>query len=276
MPNRGVLFYCDRAQPVSALIVALWTLRQGYDGQAHIVFGPQVPDWLYRQASRNGSKLGTTIEVLETYDFPDCTSGKRGSWCQKPFAIQRSPFEQTIYFDCDHLFVDRLELDETWDTIERVGLASAHDVPSARRGRRVIQDIRTLTGMSLPSYRPVNGGCVGYRRGHESMAAWIKYMTLFARQEQSRLLRSLAEEYALGLTLNIGKGGWLDAEISRVAYPMPAAKGYHLNGARYYQNPAWQRELRYCLDADFLGIRQNYADLTRSDADLRSILVELT
>ncbi len=97
-------------------------------------------------------------------------------------------------------------------------------------------------------------------------------MAIFSRQQQSSLLRSLAEELALGLTLNIGEGGWLDATISRLDYPHPDARGYHLNGGRHLWNPIWQQELRDCFIADFLGIQSNATSFIRCDERITPFL----
>lgn len=273
MTECGMLFYCDHLQPVSALAVALWTLKRLYHGPIQIVFGPDAPNWLVGEVSnKKGVYGGITCERLESYDFLEWTNGKRGAWCQKPFAIRRSPFELTLYFDCDHLFVGSQWPGDIWGQIDRLGLASGHDKLFARRCPRVIRDVRAVTGIALDAYRPVNGGCIGYRRGHEGWQTWIAFMTQFARQWRSRLLRDLAEEHGLGLTLNTGIGGWIDGAISRTEYPHAHALGYHLNGGRYLYCPRWQQEFRNCFDADFLGIRTNAAAFLQSNAQLKSII----
>jgi len=104
------------------------------------------------------------------------------------------------------------------------------------------------------------------------MESWLTCMNTLVQQTRSSLLRSLAEEYALGITLNTGGGAWLDASISRTRYPHPAAIGYHLNGGRYFQNEVWQQELKGCFDTDFLGIRRNADQFLQSDWRLSPIL----
>lgn len=270
--DRGVIFYCDRGKPIPPLIVALWTLRQSYSGPIHIVCGPQSPSWFLSELANAASRSGFTFELVTAYDFPEWTEGKRGSWCQKPFAIRRSPFDTTLYFDCDHLFLRQDWPDELFGRIECFGICSAHDRPTANRNRRILRDLRNVTSVSLEAYRPVNGGCIGYLKGHDGLQVWIEFMKLFARQSQSNLLRGLAEEFALGMTLNIGMGGWLDAAISRMECPHPIARGYHLNQGRYLQNATWQIELRNSFNSDFLGVKVNAAAFIKCDKRISPIL----
>lgn len=270
-----MLFYCDRGRPIGALLVALWTLQRIYVGPIHVVFGPYAPDWFQRMLTEAGSPLRVTSETLINYDFPEWTNGRRGSWCQKPFVIRRSPFDSTLYFDCDHVFVGPQWCDHIWQQIDSVGVGSAHDHASVRRGPWIAKDMHAVTGIQLASYRPVNGGCIGYRRGHPSLGTWIDYLNAFVRQQQSRLLKGLAEEFALGLTLNTGQGGWLDASISRMQFPHSDARGYHLNNGRFIHNSIWQAELRHCFAADFMGIRRDRTELIQTDQRLADFLDDL-
>lgn len=259
--TRGILFYCDRDGPIAALIVALWTLRRTYSEPIHIVLGPQSPFWFIVELQQSLPSLALTYELLAEYDFPEWTRGKRGSWCQKPFAIRRSPFDVTIYLDCDHLFTGKPWPEAIWQDVGEAGLGSAHDRRAANRGPMIVRDLRAVTGIELQNYRPVNGGCIGWKRGCSDIERWIDFMILFARQQKSRLLRSLAEEYALGMVVNTGRGGWFNASVSRVDYPHHDACGYHLSDRRYSRNPVWKHELRQCMKVNFLGVRRNAARL---------------
>jgi len=271
--SSGILFYCDRGQPVPPLVVALATLVRSFAGPIHVVFGPHAPAWFVASIARSKYGMPITCERLAVYDFAEWSEGRRGSWCQKPFAIKRSPFDNTLYFDCDHLFTASKWTDDLWQSVDLAGLSSAHDYLRVARGRRIIRDFHAVAGVQLKTYRPVNGGCIGYRAGHEGLAAWIDYMSLFARQRESRLLRSLAEEYALGITLNMGLGQWLDARLSRMTYPHIDTWGYHLNCGRYLATLAWQQELQRCFAANFLGIRENAAAFVECDKRIKPILL---
>lgn len=164
MNSRGILFYINFAGPTPLLPVALHSLSKYYDGDIHVLYGEQIDQWMIDQ-------LKKCDRITHSFHKKKLTGIGKQRWrisiLEKPYLYYSSPFNTTLFYDCDHLFLRPMDM-SIFDEIEEYGLVNPiedYGDPIAKQDR-VCKAAHDLYGRDLNKVLSRSmGGCVGILRG---------------------------------------------------------------------------------------------------------------
>lgn len=226
----GILYYCDGGRPAIELLMSTYTLLQcnlNPSFKIHIVFGQSFDKELQKLIVEC---LGDKISYCNMSDwFTNTGSRKRTRhWVQKPYIIQLSPFDNTLYYDCDHIFFRPLPAD-TFDRIEHFGLCTGMSKKYKLHHLNFLQWTHHFneyhkeifyTRKDEPNYFRVNGGCIGYshKTGGNYIKEWISLMEYFHKTGNYRVTQT-GDESAMSLMINTYSRGWMGDNYSYSVHP---------------------------------------------------------
>ena len=272
MNSRGIIFYMQGLAPAPFLISALYSLNETNPHiPIHVVFGPG-------DDTLEGSIKRLNNCTTKKMDLPTAVKDDKSTyWNNKPLIIKESPFETTLYFDCDVIFY-KLIPDKCWDNIKQLKLStSSYASLSQDKENRLIRWMEEHSNVKLKRFKPVNGGCIGIYDADDLIETWIKRTQILSKANNARV-RKLAEEYALATILNENEQGWLNEKLN-----MPYSKrtqvdikdaisvhfaneGWnHINKKRV--DNLWFKEFEKAESANFLGLKDNFNQYTASIQD---------
>lgn len=259
--TKGILFYSNNADPITPFTVAAHTLLKHYDGNIHIVFGPTTPQF-FLEIMESQSRI-TYSRASQRYTTRRNWGHRRQEWMEKPHIISKeSPFDLTLYYDCDHTYHKKIDV-SVFDQIEEKGLVTAMGLRKPNKHYWILKELEAQ-GDVLDDYYKVNGGCVGYKKGHEAMNIWLSKMEQYKVTSTRKLARN-SEEFALGYTINKGFGGRIDENLSicltrhEVEKPLPEeAIGCHYVGCRWVNSLGWAECLKDAYLENFLGLQEHF------------------
>ncbi len=136
MPTQGVIYVAEGADYADLACQSAESLRR---------VAPDLPICLFTDQSR----LPFDFDAQKTIP-PGCTRAKIA-------AMAHSPFEQTLFLDCDTLVLN--PLGDLFDVLQRFDMALCHDV--RRRSDLIKEGWRERTPYAFPQ---LNSGVVLYRR----------------------------------------------------------------------------------------------------------------
>lgn len=209
--TQGILFYSNNAYPLIQLSVSLYTLLPRYQGNIHLVFGPNTPNFIFDIVKRCDRLCYTPAN--KRYTTRNKSGHPREEWREKAHIIvKESPFDTTLYYDCDHCFFN--EFDTTvFEEISKFGLVTAMGLKHPKRHGKVLRHFAAV-GDPMEKYYKVNGGCIGYQKGCHHTEIWFDKMNYYASSGRSWVLKINSEEFALGYAINKGFGGRIDEKYS--------------------------------------------------------------
>lgn len=272
--SKGLLFYSDNVKPLPELVVALYSAQKHIKEDIHITLGPKTPDVFEFELAKSNYKYNR----LKTRPFPTGRRSRIGHWLQKPFVIKESPYNTTLYYDCDHLFLKAIP-DEKWDEVERYGLCTGHEDNDPIQRRKylkwmhyinLVMDRRVFAKRDCACFSRMNGGCVGFsknREGLERMETWIWFLNAFHDLPNNREIIYLGDESALSATINMKGSGWLGEKMSMTRHPYDETVdeipddivAWHFARSQYsspdVRKTLWLNTFREAYYDDFLGLR---------------------
>jgi hypothetical protein len=258
--TQGICFYVDYLKYSILCSVAIHSLCKHYDGAIHVIHGEHCPKaflWglkrqkrvTYAPANQEVRKAARGIPLGRL----------RECWYRKPYLHLESPFDVTLMYDSDHVFVSEFDMN-AFELIEQFNLASFHTRPmsaksyrtKARRVRYVLRDRKYLF------HYPANGGCVGSVKGSGVVEIWCRNMEKILSHESrvANTLSRVADEYSLAYTLQ-KFGGMGDAKWSCGADRADAVTiGIHYVRKGYLGDALFQTALKQAVDEEFLGLHK--------------------
>jgi hypothetical protein len=192
----------------------------------------------------------------------------RRCWYRKVLCHKVSPFDLTVFYDCDHVFVADYDY-AIFDKIEDYGLFSCHNKKGFRKGRghsrrdykkaQVIQEHIGRIKKEVPVIWPANGGCVGSRKDSPLIDEWEDSLRLFD-SKGSKKLKYVADEYSLSYTMSMNEIPMMSSKWSFVPPLVDIPKwehpegvlGIHFNNGRYVDSPLFQENFKEAYNDDAL------------------------
>ena len=297
--DRGVLFYVTGEKPLPELVVAYHSLRHhNPDINVHFTLGPVIPTWFVAYLK----KTNISYNVIEDYYHKSRTNTVTKSfvWCQKPYVIAKSPFRHTLYYDCDHMFLGKID-PQIWMHIEKYSLVTGMGegrIPSRRNflvwrdafNSLFIPPYSPLSKSHLSSYWRVNGGCIGVdTHKQERILGWIKTMnTILNSNITNRRVFVSGDEVGLSMYLNavrnVAGGGWTEDRYSYNYHPYDDvvtefpkdAVAIHLSRSQYQANDIrrhiWTAFWREAMRKNTLGVKDLFRQYSSCNGVVASIL----
>jgi len=171
MKSKGILFYVNFCAPVPLLPVALRTLSMNYDGDIHVLHSDSTPAWFVEQ-------LEKCPRITNSYhDRSIKRVGKkrmRACALEKVYMFNSSPYDMTLFYDCDHVFLCKMDM-TIFNEIEEHGLVNPVERPNEPicKQSRILKVAHELYGRDPDKQLGQSmGGCIGLIRGssvHDEM-----------------------------------------------------------------------------------------------------------
>ena len=275
---QGICFYLNFHKPIPLLVTCLHSLLKHYDGRICIIAGDKVPrPFLTRLMDEE------RFDILMTRTFhrdPVFVKRKKGAnlcWMTKPFLHKESPYEISVFYDCDHVF--RADVtDYIFDKVRDDDLTSFHFTGDtrARRSRKMPHVMRVMHGRygipMIQGMESVNGGCVGSRRSSPLIDEWIELMLKISEGNKTR--RWITDEYSLSYLirshrLRPGSSLW-SLSINEKTHKVPGKEAWlvglkdkyfkrpvialHFNQRGYIKSPTFQAAVVSAINDDYMGI----------------------
>lgn len=197
MASRGILFYVNFSNPLPLLPAALYSLSKYYDGDIHVLYGKQVADWFVKELEKSDRLTCSYHKKVLT------KIGKkrwRVSILEKPYLYYNSPFEATLFYDCDHIFLKPMDC-SIFDDIEKyqfVNPIEDYGKPITKHSR-ILRIAHDLYGRdSDKTLSRSMGGCVGIMRGSDVHDKLVKIQDEIMNYPGRNML---SDEHAISLLL---------------------------------------------------------------------------
>lgn len=254
----GILFYSNNEKPIPQFVLALHSLRKYYSGNVHIVFGPNTPKFFIEILKKNDV---CSYSYTKRYWNKSNKANSRREWLEKPFVIaNESPFDSTVFYDCDHIFYDKFDCN-IFRAVEIDGLVISIKKSYAKRHNKILKQINDVTHLNLTEIERSNGGCVGYLKNCKIMDKVIERMSLYAKHG-GKIIRFNSEEFAYATVVKEGYGSRVSEKWS-YGYPSKGImtevpKGViavHFCVDRYTKGGIWNFSLKDAYYNNFLELR---------------------
>lgn len=244
--DKGIVFFLDGRDYAPLLVTAMYTLRKNYSGGVHVFLGPNdtgVVECHLEQSKMPFSRVPALSDIGNGH--------RQQCWNTKPVVHKHSPFDVTVVYDIDHIFVRPLE-EELFLWVQHYGLLSMRTevvMPRKTRNR-----ICSAMGSKPISMQRTNGGCVGSVRGSDLIEQWSDALEKIADYGLW-----LADEYALAYVMaknGIPVRGWQYSCGARRAHHIrhQGEMAYHLINKAWRSAAMYRNALREAIEEDFLGI----------------------
>ena len=289
----GVLFFTDYAMSVPLLVVALHSLYGKWpclwplcDSQITVVYGLNTPEFFIKllHCTRNFrvNLQPTSINQMNRR-YGDVT---RRCWNVKPLIHKESPYNITLFYDCDHVFFNRFD-PSIFDIIKKSGLTSCSHpwdkVNYRLQGRsriraQLIRQLNMPCGDHLPI---VNGGCVGSVKGTPLLNEWESKIPTFGQKTCHILLKKVADEFALAHTMEqhgieVADPRWsyspwteTDDEINSV---VKSVIGIHYAAGKYQKLQSYKAAFQAAYKDDYLFLRTCFDDYLKCNIAIQKLL----
>jgi hypothetical protein len=167
----GIFYYSNFGKILPLLAVSIHSLRKHYDGNIHVCFGDETPDF-FLDIMKN--KKDITFNVVENRYYANKARQKQQGWYEKPFSLKNHcPFDRSIFYDIDHVFHKKIS-NELFDTISEHGLFSSIEFGYAKRHDKILSEINEATGMNFDDFPKISSACVGYDKSSGYVDKWIE------------------------------------------------------------------------------------------------------
>ena len=271
--NEGIVFFTDYQSPLPLLVVALYSLRQHYGGNIHVIYGANTPRFFIDLLKNQSDITFSKTEINKSGEHFHNVS--RRCWNIKPIIHQQSPYDVTLLYDCDHAFYSQFDK-SIFQIIQKYKLISCHHVWEKIQGRNqwrsmcrakiIKEDLKLACGERIP---PVNGGCVGSFKS-ELLNDWLKYIDVFANSN-NRLLTRVPDEYALSYILEKNQTPVIDSKWSYsplsednretdAVLTNQSALAIHFAAGKYTKLQCYQSVVFQALQADYLGLKTQQSE----------------
>lgn len=252
--TRGILFY-HNYDITDQLSVALYSLRKYYDDAIHVTLGPSVPDPLVQLFNNQDDVSFNKIDAYYYTDFPRRGfNTRRKEWCQKPFIIRDSPFDLTLYYDCDHIFFRKFDM-SIFDEIDKHELITPVPCAQPRRSRNIKSEFRQI-GIEFDTVQRFNGGCIGLKKDTKLLEKVVEKIPVLM-DAPGRILRRNPEEFSFSFTINSGYGSIVDPKWSSNYGSKPSKEenniAIHYSMGRFKRDPRWFELLEKVKEENYLG-----------------------
>lgn len=170
--TRGVIYLLSGSTYAELLCTSLYTLRQHWTGPVTI-FATDEPSTKISERIGHDPQLNADVRPAELAQVR-----RRQSYCTKPSLPPLSPYDQTVYLDCDTLVVAPIdELFEHPLTLTQFSnwTTTGGRIVSGRlkQWRGLGPATEALVNEALASPQPaVNTGIFGFHRDHPILPAW--------------------------------------------------------------------------------------------------------
>jgi hypothetical protein len=276
--TKCINFYLDFGPPTLLLAVALHSLKKYYNGNIHVVYGTSVPAWFV-----DIMKQHPQISTQASTHVVSGASGHIHAYNVRPQVHLDMPFDVSIMYDCDHVFV-RPVPDSLFDYASQHGLGSygfnteqlrRHGQWKTEKTAKAIQSI----GLPCPdSLQPSAGSCVCSMRtkeGREMVKFWDDHIKLFVKHPETPLGSKFADQHALSYAMQrygVPMGDYhysYSGQLASQADIKPIPEGViaiHFGHGRFKKREAdhvFAQELGEAIQADFMGLSteiKRYAD----------------
>jgi len=265
---RGILFYSNNGLPIPQFVVALYSLRKFYSGNVHIVFGPNTPSFFPSILKKSEE---CTFSFAKRHWNRSDVGSKRQEWQEKPFIISKeSPFEETVYYDCDHVFFKNFDL-SIFDSVKDNGLITSIEKSYASRHDKILRQVNKIAKKNLTEIEKFNGGCVGYLKDCLIMDKVIEIMRLYSECDES-ILKKNSEEFAFATVVKEGFGGRVDEKWS-YGYPKNVvmesapenAIAIHFCVGRFKVGNLWYNEFLSAYNNNYLELRDRFNEYSECE-----------
>jgi len=171
--NKGVLYLLiNNPQSAPRLCVSLWSLRKHYDGPVTIIANEATEDVVRKIADG----LDADVKMVEVDQHR-----KNGHFLDKPKMPEWSPYDQTVFLDCDTLIV--APINDLFVSLDANPLFVTQFSDWRSDGRKIRNRVLGLRKKSplidhlvdLQEQKPcaaLNTGVVGWNRNAEGVLWW--------------------------------------------------------------------------------------------------------
>lgn len=249
--NRGIVFFLDGKPQAALLAVAIHSLRKNYTGPVCVVFGPHDTEVVE-------DNLPGDVEVRRLGSLKGGRGFASRCWNSKPTVHQMSPFDVSIVYDIDHVFVRSFD-EKAFDMVEDNGLFSFY--ATAAHGPKKAHSIAAAIDRPdlIPLFQRTNGGCVGSVAGSEMVDQWDRWIRQI-KSSGNRLLGKVPDEFALSATLadrGVQVSGEAWSVSARLSEPNPADPymAYHFVRKSWIYRRLYRDALVEAYSEDFMGLK---------------------
>jgi hypothetical protein len=288
--TRGILFYANGTAPLPLLVAALFSLRQQYKGLIHVIYGDEVPPWI-RKEIEDLNDVSSQLSKTR-YQGKAGLSGRRKHWNVRPMVHKESPFDVSLMYDCDHVFVSPFD-DSVFDYLEQHGIGSCNKSWEQLRWHHqakaqvIAQSVSACFKEPCDLLLPCNGGCVGTTRDARGLSLideWLHYMDLCGLSKDPHLLSKYNDQHALsfvmykhGVPMCSRKYSHAsdDTGQSDLGNLPPDIMAIHFAHFRYGRPPAdrfFGKALADAMAADYMKIFSRYAEYEQCNGTIAHVI----
>jgi hypothetical protein len=195
---------------------------------------------------------------MDEYYYTDWGIRRRANikeWCQKPFVIKNSPFDLTLYYDCDHVFYKDLDL-SIFNVIDEHELVSAIPVKTPKRAKVILNELANA-GIKLNKLQSFSGACIGVKKGSEYLEKVIERLPILTHKG-GRILKRNPEEFSFSSVINEGYGTIVDRKWSSDSSGdkgRESTLAIHYPKKRFIKEPRWYAFLDQVKQENYLGFK---------------------
>ena len=254
--RNGICFLAIGTSVIPTLVVALHSLRKHYTGEI-CVLTKDVPDFFLGQLKR----VPGTIVDTKTVDmaFPSVEGWQSHMrlkiWCLKPLLHKLSPFDRTVFYDCDMVFENTFDM-SLFSVLDQNQLACPTDMRLKRKRYRLGEECSNILNCK-PFVLHAEGGCVASLKSSDHLFTWFGSAAMLAQ----KINRNPIDEYALSYVISNCGGVYVDKKwalglhwLNELGNSPKGTIAVHCSRHRYSLSSAYKSELKEVLSNNFMDI----------------------
>lgn len=259
--SEGIFYYSNFGKIAPLLAVSLHSLRKYYDGNVHVCFGDETPQFFLDLMA---NQKDITYNVVEERYYQKGVKEKQKGWYEKPFALKHhSPFDVTIFYDIDHVFHKKFDT-TLFEVAKKDGLFSSIKFGYAKRHDKIRKEISEATGFAFEDFPKISSACVGYDKKCGYVDEWIKRF-YECRDYGKGIIGKNSEEFGLAVVFKLGMGVRVSEKYS-YGYPRKGTltevpeevAAMHYCAGRYEKGDLWMEAFAEAYNENYLGLKDEF------------------
>jgi hypothetical protein len=272
--ENGICFLAAGKGVIPSLTIALYSLSKYYDGKI-CLFVKDLPDDFIKELQKNKNIIIDDKSVPLIEPLVANASSKFGvrCWCMKPLLQKLSPFDITVFYDADVVFIQKFDM-------EIFRLAQHHEIvcPTDMRlnSKRIrvgkeLSDILHCKAFELHA----EGGCVASLRTSNHLFSWFSATLMLSRFVGRR--RKPIDEHALSYTISNCGGRYIDYKwalglhcLDKNGVSPKNTIAVHCSMKRYSESAKYKQAMAQALKINYLNI--NNPDYSGLDEEFDKLI----
>ena len=268
--SQGICFYIDYEKHCPLLAVAIHSLTARFEGNIHVVFGENTPDFFIEELISN-KRISTSSSNLKLHieNFED--NKNKICWTTKIALHKNLPYDVNLLYDCDVLFLKFFDK-QAFEITSNYGLSAFcvnNDGKIHNRNQKreiIIGSLLSKEFEKIPYgfinrryLTTVNAGLVGSTRNKlyliEEWEANVKKIALLLNEKKDWTF----DEHGLSLTMllnDIPLSNFKWNYTYKVTKPIPETTiAVHYTNQSFYRSRIYNLAFLAAYASDYMGLK---------------------